>query len=177
MLQSLQQKTSGSKLGGLLTIMSMAVTWHRLRVGPTDMYLTRKVSFKDTLVIGMQQGKPSDCAPGLCFGLFYTRCKHPYCSPILHVRKAYFYELFRMFFRVHVTHWLLCQTDEIDTLFYPSSVIYIWEHRWIIMLLLIFVSWYKHYDSNVSGSKSILNRFGCIIWRPKAIFYKSVHIT
>ena len=46
----------------------------------------------------------------------------------------------------------------------------IWGHRWILVLLLIFVDQYKHSNTNVSGSKCILNRFWCIIWRPKAIF-------
>ena len=67
--------------------MFMAITWHRLRVGPSDMYYTRKASFKDTLFIGMHQGEPPPCAPGSCFGLYLTRCKHPDCFPILHVRK------------------------------------------------------------------------------------------
>ena len=29
-----------------------------------------------------------------------------------------------MFWSAHVTHWLFCQTDEINTVFNPSSVIY-----------------------------------------------------
>ena len=53
----------------------------------------------------------------------------------------------------------------------------IWEHRWILVLLLIFVDWYKHTNSNVSGSRCILNWFGCIIWRPKAICDENVNIT
>ena len=61
MLQILQQNTSGSKFGVLLPILSMAVTWHRLRVGPADIYLTRKASFKDTLFIAMHQGEPPPC--------------------------------------------------------------------------------------------------------------------
>ena len=61
LLQSWQQKTSESKLGVLLPIMSMAVTWHRLRVGPSDMYLTVKASFKDTLFKGMHQGEFPPC--------------------------------------------------------------------------------------------------------------------
>ena len=120
LFQILEQKTSGS-----CQLLSMAVTWHRLRVGPSDMYLTRKASFKDTLFIGMHQRVPSlgsrivfrtDCT--------FTRCKHPDCFPILHVRKTYFEGLFLMFVCVHVTHWLLCQTYEIIQFFNPSSVIY-----------------------------------------------------
>ena len=38
-------------------------------------------------------------------------------------------------------------------LFISSSVIYIWGRRWILVLLLIFVDWYKHSNTNF---KSIL---------------------
>ena len=44
-----------------------------------------------------------------------------------------------------------------------------WGHRWILILLLIFVDWCKHSNTNVAGSKCILNRFWCIISRPKDI--------
>ena len=71
LIQTLQQKISGSKLGVHLLIMSVAVTWNQLRVGPSDIDLTTKASFKDTLVKGMKQGKPSVCAPGLCYGLYF----------------------------------------------------------------------------------------------------------
>ena len=46
-----------------------------------------------------------------------------------------------------------------------------WGHRWIEILLLKFVDWYNHSNTNVAGFKCILNRFWCIIWRPKAIFF------
>ena len=52
-----------------------------------------------------------------------------------------------------------------------------WEHRGILVLLLIFVDWYKHSNTNVVGSKCILNRFWCIIWRPKTIFDQNAHIS
>ena len=105
-----------------------------------------------------------------------TRYKHPQCFPILHARKVYFEGTFLMFILIHVTHWLLCETDEINTVF-QSFIGYVYGgggggHRWILVLLLIFVDWYKHSNTNVSGSKCILNRFGCIIWRPKAILIK-----
>ena len=41
--------------------------------------------------------------------------------------------------------------------------LYIWGHRWILALLLIFMDWYKHSNTNIGGSKCILNRFWCII--------------
>ena len=59
LLHTLQQKTSESNLGVILPIM-----WHRLRVGPSDVYPTRKASFKD-----IQQGKPSAWVTGSCFRL------------------------------------------------------------------------------------------------------------
>ena len=56
--------------------------------------------------------------------------------------------------------------------------LYIWGHRWILVLLLIFVDRYKHSNTNVLGSKCILNRFWCIIWRPKAnlILMSTLHM-
>ena len=42
--------------------------------------------------------------------------------------------------------------------------LYIWGHRWILALLLIFVDWFK--------SKCILSRIWCIIWRPKRFLIK-----
>ena len=45
------------------------------------------------------------------------------------------------------------------------------EHRWILVLLLIYVDWYIHSKTDVAGSKYILNRFWCITWRSKAIFF------
>ena len=85
--------------------------------------------------------------------------------------------LFLMSFGVHVTHRLLCQTDEINTIFLILHRLYICGHRWILVLLLIFADWYKHSYTNVAGSKCILNRFCCIIWRLKAIFHPNGHIT
>ena len=55
--------------------------------------------------------------------------------------------------------------------------LYIWGHRWILALLLIFVDWYKNSKTNIGGSKCILNRFWCIIWGPNAIFHQNIHIT
>ena len=43
-------------------------------------------------------------------------------------------------------------------------------HRWILVLLLIFVDWYKHSNTDVAGSKCISNRYWYIIWRLNAIF-------
>ena len=74
MLHTLQQKIERSKLGVLLLIMSRAVTWHRLRVGSSDICITGKASFKDTLVIGSSKRSPrpvlqvrvSDCNFTIC---------------------------------------------------------------------------------------------------------------
>ena len=85
--------------------------------------------------------------------------------------RGYFY-----FFCVHVTHWLLCQQMK-SIWFSTLHRLYAWGHRWIKTLLLISVEWYKHSNTNIGGSKCILNRFWCIIWGPKAIFDQNVHIT
>ena len=45
---------------------------------------------------------------------------------LYNVRKNYLDGLFLMFCGVHVTHWLLCQTDEINTVF-QSFIGYIYE--------------------------------------------------
>ena len=66
---------------------------------------------------------------------------------------------------------------KINTIFNPSSVIYM-GHRRILLLLLIFIYCHKHANTKVSGSKCIANKFLCIIWMPKAnFFYQNVHIT
>ena len=49
--------------------------------------------------------------------------------------------------------------------------LYIWGHRWILLLLLIFIEWNKHSNTKVLATKCILNRFWCIIWRPKNGFW------
>ena len=36
--------------------------------------------------------------------------------------------------RVRVMCWFLCQTDEINTIFNPVSVIYIWELKWVLVI-------------------------------------------
>ena len=141
----------GSKLGKIPPTMSMVVTWHRSRLGPLDMYLTRKALLNDILVIGVQQGKPSDCASRVS-GCTFTTCKRPDGFPILHVRYVCFGGLFLMFFRVYITHWLLCKTDDINTKFNPVPVIYIWAHRWNLVLLLIYVDLFKHSNSSVPSA-------------------------
>ena len=54
-----------------------------------------------------------------CMSMKYTLMGHFWC------------------FGVHVTHWLLCQTDEINTIFQPFIGFYIWGYRWILVLLRI----------------------------------------
>ena len=155
MLQILQLKTSASKLGVLLPNMSTAVTWHRLRVGHLDMYLTRKTSFKDTLFIGMHQGKPPSCAPGSCFELHFLKGRHPNFFPTLHVRKVYFEALFLMFWCP--CYALVVMLDRWNQFkFLTLHRLYIWGHKWILMLLLTFIDWYKHSKAKVLGSKCII---------------------
>ena len=153
----------------------MAVTWHRLRVGPSDMYLSRKASFKDTLVIDVQQGKPSACAPGSCLGWSFTWCNHADCFRILHVRKIYSGVLFLFFVFMLRPSCYVYQTKT-NTIF-PSSIGYIygstWEHRWILVLLLISADCFEH---GSWCSNCILNRFEFKICRPKLIFDNNIHI-
>ena len=43
-----------AEVSGPLSIMSVAATWHQLRVGPSDMYFATKASFNDNMVIGLR---------------------------------------------------------------------------------------------------------------------------
>ena len=124
LLQILQQKTSRSKLGVLLPNMSMAVTWHQLRVGPSDMCLTRKASFKDTLFIGMHEGGPRPVFQGRNLECTFTRCKHPDCFSILYVRKIYSEGLFLIFLVSMLRTGCYAQQMKSTQFFNPSSVIY-----------------------------------------------------
>ena len=118
----LQKKTSGSKLGFLLPIMSMAVTWHRLRMGPRICILPErhhwrtpclKVCIKES-PCPVVQDRVSDCT--------FTRCKHKDCYLIIHVRKYTLRGYFRCFlcpyYNVHVKQLRSIQ------FFNLSSVIY-----------------------------------------------------
>ena len=144
--------------------------------GALDMYLTRKALFKDTLFIGMHQGEPLPCAPRSCFELYFHYMKAPRLFPILHIRTIYFEWLFLMFWCP--CYALLVMLNRWNQ--HNWSILHrlcIWGHRWILILLVIFVDWYNHSNTNIAGSKCILNWFGCIIWRPKAIFDQNVLIT
>ena len=123
LLPILQQKTWGSKLGVPLPIMSMTVTWQVTRGGRRICILPKRhhsrtacsqVCIKES-PRPVLQDRVSDCT--------FTRCKHPNCFPILHVHKHTLRNIF-LCFCVHATHWLLCLTDEINTIFNLSSVIY-----------------------------------------------------
>ena len=145
-------KTIGSTLEVLIPIMSMAATWHRLCVGPSDMYLNRKVSGHRYAT----KGSPRPVLQERVLGCIFTRCKQPDCF-LRYMSINLLWGVISMVcvFRAHVTQWLLCQTDEINTIFNPSSVIYIWDRRRILVLLLMFVDWYKYSNSNGSDSKCI----------------------
>ena len=51
------QKTLGSELGVYLPILSTAVMWHWLQLRHSDIHNTIKALFKDTMALGVQQGK------------------------------------------------------------------------------------------------------------------------
>ena len=60
------------------------------------------------------QDRVSDCV--------FTICKQQECFPISHI----LWRISSDVFGVHVTHWLLCQTDEINTIF-QSFIGYLYE--------------------------------------------------
>ena len=106
----------------------------------------------------------------------FTTCKHPNCFPILHVRKIYF-EVISDVFRCPCYAPIVMSNRWNQYNFSTPHPLYIRGHRWILVLLLIFVDWYKHSNANFAGSMCILNRFWCMIWRPKGFFYQNVYIT
>ena len=79
---------------------------------------------------------------------------------LYYVRKIYLEGLFRMFCGVHVTHWLSCQTDEINTVF-QSFIGYIYMRAqvnsstianicWLIQTLKYqFCGFQVHFESNM----------------------------
>ena len=81
----------------------------------------RKASIKGILIIGVQQDKLQICVqdqvPGRTF-IRHVRCKLSNYFSLLHVRKVHL-GVFSGLIRAHVTHWLLCQTDEIQVIFKP----------------------------------------------------------
>ena len=95
-----------------------------------------------------------------------------YYMSVKHTLRGYFLWFFVSMLRTG------CYAKQTETIqFSTLHWLDIWEHMWILVLLLIFADWYKHSNSNVPGSKCILNWFGCIIWRPKAICDENVDIT
>ena len=126
-------------------------------------------------------GYASRRAPALCSMIMFRTVLSLDVSTqtvfLYYIRKIYLEGLFLMFCGVHVTHWYIMWNRGNQYGFSILHRLYIWGHRWILALLLIFVDWCKHSSTNVGGSKCILNRIWCIIWRPKAIFfYQNVHI-
>ena len=51
--------------------MSMAVTEHWLREGPSNLYPAREASFKDAQFVGVQNAKLTDRAPGPCVKVYF----------------------------------------------------------------------------------------------------------
>ena len=96
--------------------MSKAVTWHRLRVGPSDMYLPRKASFKDSY---------SRKAPAMCSRIVFRTVFSLYVS-----NKSVF--LYHIYFEGLVLMFLVsmlrtgCYVKQMKSIqfFNPSSVIY-----------------------------------------------------
>ena len=102
-------------------------------------------------------------APALCsmimFRTLFSLDVSTHIVFLYHVRKIYLEGLFLMFCGVHVTHWLSCQTDEINTVFNPSSVIYmraqvnsstITDICWLIQTFKYqFCGFQVHFESNM----------------------------
>ena len=114
------------------------------------------------------QDRVSDCT--------FTRCKHQtvflYCMSVKYTFRGYLWCFWCPCYALVVmsNRW---NQYKFSTLYR----LYKWGHRCILILLLIFVDWYKHSNTNVAGSKCTLNRLWCITWRPKEIFDQQVHIT
>ena len=84
--------------------------------------------------------------------------------------------LFLMFFVGHVTHWLLCQTDEIIHFFNPSSVIYMMAQ--VNSSTIANICWLMQtFKYQCCGFQVHFISILCLMWRPKAIFDQDVHIT
>ena len=99
--------------------MPLAVNWHQLRLGPSDMYLTWEASFQDTLSIGMHQGKPRSCD---CTSLdISTQAVFLYYMSVKYT--------FRVYFWCFLVSKLPtgCNVKKMKSIqfFNPSSVIYI----------------------------------------------------
>ena len=99
--------------------MPMAVNWHQLRLGPSDMYRTWQASFKDTLSIGMHQGEPRSCD---CTSLdISTQAVFLYYMSVKYT--------FRVYFWCFLVSMLPtgCNVKKMKSIqfFNPSSVIYI----------------------------------------------------
>ena len=157
--------------------MSMAVTWHQLHVGLWDMYYTMKGIIQGHLVHRYTPRKATVLCSRIVFWAVLSLDVSTQTVFLYYMSVKYTLKHFFLCFGVHVTPWLVCQTDEINTIFSTLHRLYIWGHRWILVLLLIFIDWYKHSNTKVSGSKCSLDRFWCIIWRPKSVFDQNVHIT
>ena len=112
------------------------------------------------------KGSPRTVLRGRFSGCTFTRCKHPDSFPISHVRKVYFEGLFFVYALV------VMPNRRNQYKFSTQHQLYFWEHRWILVQLLISADWFWHSNSRVWGSKYILNRLGCKIWRPKAVIDK-----
>ena len=103
-------------------------------------------------------------APALCSMIMFRTVLSVDVSTqtvfICYVRKIYLEGLFLMFCDVHVTHWILCQTDEINTVF-QSFIGYIYMRAhvnsstisnicWLIQTFKYqFCGFQLHFESNL----------------------------
>ena len=168
LLRALEQKNSWSKLGVLLPINSMARGTSYARG-----------AWICTLPEGIIQGHPGPrCATREALGPFSralfeavlsldvnTQKVFLHCMSVKHALRDHFWCISRSCYSLLVMPHRRNQHN-----FSIQHRLYIRDHRWIFVILLISVDWLKISNSSVAGSKCILNRFGDILWRPKAFF-------
>ena len=63
-------------------------------------------------------------------------------------------------------------TDEINTIFQPFMGYIYMRAQVNSSTPANIMDWYKHSNTSIGGSKCILNRFWCVIWRPKQFLIK-----
>ena len=128
----------------------------------------RCISYQKGIIQGHSDNRcPTREALSLCFFIVFqavlsldvnTETVFLYDMSVQYTLRDYFW---CFFVSVLCTGYWAKQTKSIQ-FFKTALVINIWEHRWILLLLLIDLDWFKHSHSSVSGSKCIWNRFGCI---------------
>ena len=141
----------------------------------------RYVSYQKAIIQGhLFHSYASRRAPALCyrieFGTVLSLDVSAQTVFLYHISMKYIWRV------ISDVLWCPCYTQVVMSNRWNQNILsnlhrlYIRGHRWILVLLLIFVDWYKHSNTNVAGSKCILNRFWRMIWTSKAIFDQNLYI-